>query len=202
MGVPSTGGAACTASGTTCYPRAETSFAATWVPPQPRSSVCTDDQIQTFYSACLGSTESDSACGSFTGNSVNTACLGCLKTASTASAYGVLIQFPGNVVELNVAGCVALAEPCNLPCAKTWLASIECREAACTSADCPDQGDQITCAKTAAGCSACQAYASAAGCVDALTGAAHPAGALCAISSSDTITAGDYTSVATFMCAM
>jgi hypothetical protein len=204
MGVPSSGGGACTAGtvGAACYPHDETEFSPKWVPPLPLGSRCTATQIDDFYNLCLGPMASDTPCGTWTGDSANATCLGCLKTPSTASAYGVFIQFPGNVVELNEAGCVALAEPCNLRCAQTWLASIECREAACTSTNCPAQGDQITCAMNAAACSACEGYAEAASCMTELTGPDHPAGALCAIGSEDDVTMADYTSVATFMCGM
>jgi hypothetical protein len=203
MDVPSSGGAACTAAGSgTCYPHDETAFAPTWVPPLPRSSRCTTEQIGDFYDACLGPAAADTACGGWTGNSANASCLGCLKTPSTASAYGVFIQFVGTALELNEAGCVALAEPCNLECAKTWLASIECREAACTSTNCPAQTEQIACATSAAGCSACEGYADAASCMTELTGPDHPAGTLCAIGSDEGVTMDDYTSVATFMCGM
>jgi hypothetical protein len=202
MDVPSSGGLACTASGTTCYPHDETAFSGTWVPPLPRVGRCTSTQIMDFYTSCFSSTASDAACGAWTDASANATCLGCLKTPSTAAAYGALIQFPGDVVELNEAGCVALAEPCNLECAQTWLAGIECRDAACTSTECTDQGDLIECTMTAATCTACEAYTQAAGCMTELTGPDHPAGALCAIGSENDVTLGDYTSLATFMCGM
>jgi hypothetical protein len=202
-GVPS-GGAACMASATsaTCYPHDETSFSPTWVPPLPRGAHCSATQIDDFYDVCLGPMASDTPCGTWTGDSSNASCLGCLKTPSTASAYGVFIQFSGEVVELNEAGCVALAEPCNLKCAQTWLASIECREAACTSTDCSTDSDQVTCATNAASCSACEAYAQEAQCMMNLSGPDHPAGTLCAIGSDEGITMTDYISVATFMCGM
>jgi|HubBroStandDraft_2_1064218.scaffolds.fasta_scaffold16470_3 hypothetical protein len=207
MDVPSSGGAACPTTGTACYPNDETSFSPTWVPPLPRGNRCTATQIGDFYDLCLGPSASDSPCGTWTSDSANATCLGCLKTPNTASAYGVFIQYSGSVVELNEAGCVALAEPCNLKCAQTWLASIECREAACTSTDCPEQSDQIVCAMSAASCSACEGYAEAAACMTELTGPDHPAGTLCAIGSDDivtedSVTMEDYTSVASFMCGM
>lgn len=202
MDAPSSGGLACTVGGTTCYPHDETAFSPTWVPPLPRLGQCTSTQITDFYTSCLGGTASDAACGTWTGASANATCLGCLKTPSTATAYGALIQFPGDVVELDEAGCVALAEPCNLECAQTWLASIECRESACTSTECTEQSDLIECAMTAAACTACEAYAQAAACMAQLTGPEHPAGALCAIGSENDVTSSDYTSLATFMCGM
>ena len=201
-GEPSSGGIACPASGTTCYPQNETAFSSTWVPPLPRLGQCTSTQITDFYTSCLGGTASDAACGAWTDASANATCLGCLKTPSTATAYGALIQFSGDVVELNEAGCVALAEPCNLECAKAWLAGIECREAACTSSECADQDDLIECTMTAETCTACEAYTQAGGCMTQLTGPDHPAGALCAIGSENAVTLDDYTSLATFMCGM
>jgi len=201
-GAPSSGGLACTASGTTCYPHDETAFSPAWVAPLPRLGHCTSTQIMDFYTSCIGGTANDSACATWTGASANATCLGCLKTPSTATAYGALIQFPGDVVELNEAGCVALAEPCNLECAQTWLAGIQCREAACTSTECIEQSDLLGCTMTAATCATCEAYTQAAGCMTQLTGPDHPAGALCAIGSENDVTLGDYTSLATFMCGM
>jgi len=200
--VPSSGGPACASTGA-CFPHDETSFSPTWVPPLPQSNSCTASQIDDFYTVCLGPGATDDACGTWTGASANASCGGCLKTQSTAKAYGALIEFPGNVVELNEAGCVALAESCNLPCAKTWLASIECREAACTSTYCPVQSDQISCAMTAAACSACEGYEKAADCMMDLEGPGHLAGEWCAIGATDNgPTQTDYTSLATFMCGM
>jgi hypothetical protein len=202
MDVPVTGGAACTPSSasTTCYPHDETTFSPTWVPPLPRGFRCSPMQITDFYDLCLGASATGTSCGTWTAEAANATCLGCLKTPSTAPAYGVFIGFPGDVVELNEAGCVALAEPCNLVCAQTWLASIECREASCTQANCPAQSDQVSCATESAACSACEGYAEAAACMTELTGADHPGGALCAIGSDEGVTMDDYVSVATFMC--
>ena len=201
MPVPTSGGAACAgSSSSSCFPHSETSFSAVWVPPVPRSHPCSSTQIDAFYTACVGSTASGSNCGSWTTSTVNLACRACLETPSSATSYGVLIAYPGNVVELNEAGCVALAEPCNLPCAETWLASVQCREAACAPTFCPNQSDQIACATQAAACSACEGYAQVSSCMTDLSGPSHPAGMLCSIGSSATPTQAEYTAVAAFMC--
>jgi hypothetical protein len=101
---------------------------------------------------------------------------------------------------LNVAGCVALAEPCNLPCAKISLATAQCREAACSTTSCPDQSQQLSCVMAADACTACENYAMASACLTELAGPTHPAQTLCSLGNNSTPTQAQYAAVAAFMC--
>ncbi len=193
------GGAACSGTGT-CFPHDETGFTTVWVPPVPQAHLCSTVQINDYFTDCTGTTATGTACAAWTQSSANSSCLSCLQTPSTASRYGVLIGFPGNVVELNVAGCVALAEPCNLPCAQTSLAIAQCREAACSTTSCPDQSEQLSCATAADACTSCEQYVTASACLTELTGPTHPAQTLCALGSNSTPTQTQYAAVAAFMC--
>jgi hypothetical protein len=119
-------------------------------------------------------------------------------TGSSAPSYGALIQFHSPFVVVNKAGCVALAEPCNLSCAQAMLAPFACQGASC-GPSCSDSAGYQACETDALSCASCGAYtAAASACTMQLSGAQHPAAAFCALTS--TTFQASYTAVATFMC--
>lgn len=202
--VPPHGGAACPGGGSgTCSPQDETTFNPTWVPPSQQLHACTSAQIGDYYSNCLNpATVSVPGCNAWVSDNANAGCLSCLLTDSTSAQYGVLIAFPGNQAALNVAGCIALAEPCNIPCAKALLADIECKSAACNvTTNCASNPNANTACETAAeSCTACSGYFNQTGCLQDLRGAQHPAQQNCGTGTASLPFGTTYTAIATFMC--
>jgi hypothetical protein len=199
--LPPSGGASCPqGTSPTCWPQDETLFSPTWVPPLgAHLNKCTPAQVSGFYTACLDTISTTTTCNAWTQSAANTTCFGCLYTGSTATSYGALIGYSQALV-INTAGCIALAEPCNTPCAQAISAMYACEDDACGSTLCPDYATYSTCASEADSCTACGGYATAANCSSSITGAAHPAAAACNVAA--TTAQAAYTSVATFMCGM
>jgi hypothetical protein len=86
---------------------------------------------------CLGSAPAGN-CSTFQMDSANAACLGCLISPMSPPQQqdGPLLQGM-NFELLNIGGCIALADPCQMPCAAAWEAKQQCEEAACPSSACP-----------------------------------------------------------------
>jgi hypothetical protein len=195
--IPPHGGAACAGTGT-CFPHDETAFTPAWKPALgAHLGVCTPTQVSAFYTACLDTASTPTTCSAWTQNAANTTCFGCLYTDSAATSYGALIGYSQEVVA-NEAGCIALVEPCNQPCAEAIMEQFACEDAACGSTDCADPTTYSTCANQADSCTACSGYANAAACSSLITGAQHPAEAACNLNA--TTFQALYTSVATFIC--
>jgi hypothetical protein len=116
----------------TCQPSDVNAGDLTWTPPRPiNPSGCSDAQISGYFAACLNG---GSGCSTFEGATANKACVACINSLITDSAYGPLIAVPNNVVYANIGGCIALvtgdvsATGCG---AKAWEAS-ECEDKACS----------------------------------------------------------------------
>jgi hypothetical protein len=207
--VPQHGGSACPLDGSACFPGDVTTFSPRWVPPvsgAPHAGVCTPMQIADALADCFGSTESNAACNTWKATTANLTCYGCLTTDVGASRYGALLS-AGAYSQLNFAGCIALAEPCNQPCATSILADFECNLTACNPSNGPcavtDQASlsrENACVAAADATCGCAGFGGAVQCFGELQAVpmAHPAVALCALGSSD-FNAG-YTAVSTFMC--
>jgi hypothetical protein len=194
---PATGGAACPQAGT-CWPHAETALSPAWVPPVgAHLGKCTATQVSGFYTACLDALSTTTTCSAWTQDTANTACFGCLYTDSTATSYGAVIGYSQSVIA-NEAGCLALVEPCNAPCAQAVSDMYACEDAACGSTFCTDFASYNTCASQADACTSCSGYSSSAQCLSSITGTAHPAESICNLTA--TTFQPLYTSIATFMC--
>jgi hypothetical protein len=198
---PLHGGAACP-SGPTCFPHAVTTFAGNWVPPVgAHQNQCTNAQIAGFITNCGASTPQQ--CNAWA--QANAPCYGCLFTPDTAPQYGAVIGY-GNVQEVNLGGCIVLAEPCNEACAQAVLNDFQCvytacdphPGAACGVTDSTSSKANAACVQAADSTCGCSGYASSARCATQLTGAQHPAETLCNLLATDFNTS--YTAVATFMC--
>jgi hypothetical protein len=209
---PSTGLAACPPDGT-CYPADETMFTPTWVSPPsgtPNAKLCTTKQISDSYTSCYGTGSTSSGCQDWMEG--NAKCSDCLFSDLGASHYGAAIVETGaggmnGYTYPNVAGCVALAEPCNLPCAKAILDDYLCAFSACDIADgglcaSASEADLTTClsaSDSTTGCS-CYGYSSYDTCTGALLAdpANHPAAGLCSLG--NTNFQPSYMAIATFIC--
>jgi hypothetical protein len=119
-------------AGPTCSPSDVNAGDLTWTPPRPINATgCSDAQIAGYYAACLSG---GSGCSTFEGAAANTACVKCINSNITDSAYGPLIAVPNNVVYANIGGCIALVsgDVTSSGCgAKAWEAS-ECEDKACS----------------------------------------------------------------------
>jgi hypothetical protein len=197
---PAHGGAACPqGDSATCWPHDETAFSPAWVPPVgAHLGRCTTTQVSDFYTACLDTASTPTTCNAWAQNAANTTCFGCLYTDRTATSYGALIGY-SQATYLNVAGCVALVEPCNQPCAQTLSDLNACEDGACGSTFCADTTSYNACAMQADSCTSCSGYANSTNCFSLITGAQHPAEAACALNA--TTFQALYSAVATFMCA-
>jgi hypothetical protein len=156
-------------------------FTNTWVPPSGlHQGVCSSMAMDGVYTGCLASGATETSCNDAATTYAD--CYNCVITFEGMSAtYGPLIDTNNDLVEINVAGCIALLEPCNLTCAEEVQAASECENAACES-NCPISTTASvtafdTCEDTAASCdpNGCDTFATQATCADELTGAGHPA---------------------------
>ncbi len=197
--LPRSGGPAC-APAVGCSPKDVSTFVPSWIPPVPRLGQCSTAQLDTFFAACIDASADVNACNAWGENAANKTCLGCLLTDNRAAAYGAGIVIQGVGTLINIPGCVALAEPCNRPCAEAMLASILCAYMSCDptpGGNCAVSDDatlrtQQSCLlqATMAATPSCafRAYAPAEACKQQLTG---PSIAKCG---------GPFRSLATFMC--
>jgi hypothetical protein len=204
MPLPSQGGAGCQqGDGSTCWPHDTTNFTHTWVQPVgAHLGVCTAGQISDYFNACQASSSTTQACNLWTSNAANAACYHCVYTSSDSTAYGAIVDYPNvNLDQVNVAGCIALVEPCNQPCAAAMLAQLQCENAACTSPFCGDFDSYQACSNEADTCTDCQNYVEvASNCQAGLMAAAsqHPSVGACNLNASDF--QGYFTAIATVMC--
>lgn len=163
---PSHGGAQCSGGSGNCFPHDESAFSPSWIAPVgAKQGACSSQQVSAYYNDCLGTSASQSLCTAWQG--ANASCYNCLFTDSTAPSYGALVGY-GALVNVNLAGCVALSEPCNLSCAKTMQADVQCYNRACDPSQngnvCPVTNQTSfntynTCVSSATSCSACQGFA-------------------------------------------
>jgi len=185
--VPEAGGAACPNDAQPCSPQDVRGFAPHWQPPEgPGLGVCTTAQLEEVYDLCIAPSGTMAGCASWiSASQANRACDVCAFTPVGGPQYGAMI-FGQNLYALNVAGCLALVEPCNAPCATAINAQVQCAIAAC-DATCTTQ-TSTQCAASALGCSACSGFSAAAeACTQTLYAhkADHPAVATCGIGSND-----------------
>ena len=107
----------------------------------PHKNACSAQLIADYYTQCLDSASTPQTCAPWTNNpdAAHLACVGCLVTPVTASAYGPVVQTThGNVIvsDPNLAGCIELLDPNGLSCATTLQDRNDCDLAAC-NAQCP-----------------------------------------------------------------
>jgi hypothetical protein len=212
MTLPKHGGPACP-SDAGCFPGDVTGFSPSWVPPYPGSphaGLCTQTQISDALKDCIdGATENNQACQTWLGqSSSNPTCYACLVTDWTAKNYGAAIKV-GGILSPNFPSCIALAEPCNQPCAEAQLAWMMCKFNACNPVlgpcEATDQASyqaNLACESQAETTCGCAAYKNVAvSCAGALQGAAssHPAIADCDGLDMTNFDAA-FTAVAGFMC--
>ncbi len=124
------------------------------------------------YTACIDPMMATPAtCRAFAQTSArNAACVGCILTPESAAMYGPFVDH-GTFITENVGGCIQLADPGSLTCAKAQQALTGCELAAC-QARCPvydpsSRKGLDVCTFTAAS-GGCQMFATQASCASAL----------------------------------
>jgi hypothetical protein len=134
---------------------------------------CTAAQITGFADDCLGADAA--ACNTFQNDSTNAACLSCIASPFSTSQkeFGALLQGNGYLL-LDVGGCIALVDPCQMPCAVAWEAKQQCELASCGTA-CPITDNAsamayLTCTEMADECSCLPEQTAVQDCVTALAG--------------------------------
>jgi hypothetical protein len=170
--------AVCSVTGA-CTPDPLVGFKPTWVPPRAHEKSCTATEISDLYDSCFGRAETMTSCGVWM--TAHPGCQACVYSSSTDTAYGPVINdVISNLQTLNVGGCVALLEPCNLECAHGMQASEQCFEKACDSSCPPVTSEatynQVVACQTSAETCPCQAYTELlTQCEDTIAARASPA---------------------------
>jgi hypothetical protein len=208
---PAHGGPACPMDGSACFPGSVMTFSPAWIPPvigAPYANECSAKQIADGFSNCFGPSATTTGCMSWEGT--NPACLKCMVTESTAARYGPVIYYDNGGITLtllNVAGCIALAEPCNLPCAEAILADLECDLAACSTASGPcstaTTSEVVNCISEADFTCGCTGYHASQNCFLNLVQnhpSSHPAVSLCNLAGTEGFTQDNFTAVVSLMC--
>lgn len=120
-----------------CVPGDVSTLVPSWVAPNPASKACTQPLIDQYAADCLDTTTSSTTkCQAFT--TANKACVACLVTPESATAYGAVIAKANNVLSLNVGGCLALTtgDATAAGCGAKYEATGQCNDLAC-DANCP-----------------------------------------------------------------
>jgi hypothetical protein len=117
-----------------CGPADVGAFAPTWDPPVgPHQGACSSAQLESLVSACFAAFATSANCTAWEEEPANLKCLGCWSGPVTASQWApyLYVNNPGETDYVNVAGCVALADPGQIACAKSLEAALQCELDAC-----------------------------------------------------------------------
>lgn len=93
----------------------------------PEGGVCTDTQIDGFFTSCFGD---GGGCGAF--QSANAACVACLDTKEDAGTWGALVRPTPESFRVNVAGCLTKTSP-DASCGAAAENAYACPEYACNT---------------------------------------------------------------------
>jgi len=172
--------AACTTpDASSCKPAPVPGFTPRWVPPRTPRATCSAAQIKAFYDGCYSPNATPGTCDAF--GATNIPCYACLTSTWTDGQYGPLVV-AAPTYYLNTAGCIALLDPCNLPCAKVLLGETACAIASCAGCTTPDGTIVDACHHDSLGCTCGDLHAQAGNCADTLLANGSPAaGCLAAV---------------------
>ena len=163
-------------STTACAPQDVSSFKPdAIVPPATKAGACTTLDASNFFDFCVDPGDT-TQCTAMTKDTTKAACLKCLTTPETATAWGALIEDANNLIRNNIAGCLQVKG--DAACAKAVEEDTQCSHAACPDTVCPvPSGDKAALAAlnaclTKAGTTVCKTYHTAAACLNGDSGAA------------------------------
>lgn len=197
--IPDGGGAACPSGSDSgaCTPIDRTGFHWNWRPPVGMHlDKCTSEQIASFLKLCFAPNATSATCDPWRLAPSNAACLGCLLTTDSDNQLGATVAPVGYGGYVNVAGCLALVEPCNQPCALALQSQFECGYTACAACSFAERPSCIDGAWT---CAACRDYELATACLVTIESDPdhHAAVSACGLGQTSD---KQYTAVATLMC--
>jgi hypothetical protein len=179
LSVPPHGGSACPGEAASCWPHDLTTWTPRWADPVGRATgACTVKQIDDYYLQCQDPSATLSTCQAY--QQANSSCYKCLFTPVQANRFGPLID-QGRTSYVNIGGCVAVFEPCNLDCAKAMNAFQQCSGAACDPY-CNDVASAISCGQDSENCppGGCAGYTYPNNdCLTQLTKPGHPSWDVC-----------------------
>jgi hypothetical protein len=148
-------------------PAAVTGFQPMWIPPTgAHQNLCTSTMITQFYEECV-STSGPGTCADFSGDAgaANMACAACLESQYSDAEWGPLVYNADNIVETNLAGCIAILDPAAQACAQSVESVSECEHAACdpvcNAASDPNFDEWVTCSSAANTCSCAPSFQAA-----------------------------------------
>lgn len=166
---------------TTCEPPDIASFVPpAYVPPTAAyQGLCTPQQIDAYFAACLSLSHTQASCDAISGSNasaIDRACAACILTKSTDVAYGPIITHAG-VVSINVAGCMALVDANGgASCARAYQVETACEDFMCGH-PCPVDMCNFMCYPQCVQSvrrNECTRYANAAACADVEADAGAP----------------------------
>ncbi len=140
-----------------CFPVAPSPASLTWVRPHAHMSACTASELMMI--------------GSSYDPAVSSECAGCFFSLTTDTSYGAEVDYPEITFTgygfANVAGCLAVVEPCNTACAMLQQQEDFCATKSCLPNCIPDSGGPaytnfIDCQQTATTGCPCAAITQAA----------------------------------------
>jgi len=144
------------------------------VPPATKAGACTTQNASDFFDFCIDPGDT-TKCTAMTKDTTLAACLKCLTTPETATAWGALIEDANNLIRNNIAGCLQVKG--DAACAKAVEEDTQCAHAACPDTVCPvPSGDKaaltaLNACLTKAGTTVCKTYHTAAACLNGDSGA-------------------------------
>jgi hypothetical protein len=150
-----------------------------YAPPPPYGAACNAADIDELYDSCIsrGLVTAGQCAQAFPDLDPRGACETCVFDSSGTGPF--LTDYPDYAYYyVNVAGCVALAEPCNVACAKSIAANTACTSASCSyicqgyAASIAQIGDCQSAAET---CPCAQEQSLSGACVDAIQARGSPA---------------------------
>jgi hypothetical protein len=131
-----------------CIPESVAGFTPTFNPPPgPHTSQCTASQLNELIATCFATDPMSGPCNQWLMTPSNAGCLSCWgwETPTTSSTWPpfVLAESNGGVeLFFNLGGCIDLADPSQVDCAKANEAKLQCELAACVgSCGLPANGD-------------------------------------------------------------
>jgi hypothetical protein len=183
-------------AGGPCSPVSLASFTPVYnLPVGPFAGACTEDQIRGALGDCMralsgtgGDKKAKETClGWITGRD-NATCAACLAGPVTAETWSPLLLTSSGEPTVNVAGCIALADPLALECAQSFEYELECDVKACVDAcpiapdddetaflNCKDQANDLSVGDGGAGGGCSMFYSQAQSCRANLGDAGSPA---------------------------
>jgi len=134
--------------GSVCFPGSLGDFTPSYVPPVgPHAGACTSEQLTSLGSSCFATPADPSACNAWLETSTNAGCSRCWGweqpvSDTTWGPYVTAMSDGGSELLFNLGGCIALADPMQVSCAKAVEAKLQCELAACLpTCGLPKDGD-------------------------------------------------------------